>query len=140
MIKAFFLIFVLIFSLDAASWREMKSFTLKKDEVARVRIKMSASPNSERLLTWRWTLYTDKALVVHEKFDRIVGQHILYVGHNDGFQKALLPSIATQRDIPYAVVIFKKFDDQNKTAQFDLLIYDKEKRVLAEYFDKEEKK
>ncbi|HEX5710200.1 MAG TPA: hypothetical protein VFX68_02555 [Sulfuricurvum sp.] len=118
----------------------MKTFTLKKDEVARVLIKTSASPKLERLLTWRWTLYTDKALVVHEKFDRIVGQHILFIGHNDGFRKPLLNALKSERDVPYALVIFKKFDDQNKTAQFDLLIFDKEKRVLVDYFDKEEKK
>lgn len=118
----------------------MKSFNLKKDEVARVVIKHSSSVTLERVLSWRWTLYTDKALVVHEKFDRIVGQHILYVGHNDGFRKPLLPFVKSERDIPYAVVVFKKFDDQNKTALFDLLIFDQEKRVLVEYLTKEEKK
>lgn len=140
MTRALFLSFLLLFSLNAAPWREMKTFTLKKDEVARVLIKTSASPKLERFLTWRWTLYTDKALVVHEKFDRIVGQHILFIGHNDGFRKPLLSALKSERDVPYAVVIFKKFDDQNKTAQFDLLIFDKEKRVLVDYFDKEEKK
>jgi len=140
MTRVFIFIFALLLSLDAASWREMKNFKLKKDETARVVIKASSSPTLERVLSWRWTLYTDKALVVHEKFDRIVGQHILYAGHNDGFRKSLLPSVASERDVPYAVVIFKKFDDENKTALFDLLIYDKEKRILVEYSDKEAKK
>ncbi len=140
MTRVFLFILVWVLSLDAAPWREMKNFNLKKDETARVVIKTASSPTLERVLTWRWTLYTDKALVVHEKFDRIVGQHILYVGHNDGFRKPLLPSVASERDVPYAMVIFKKFDDENKTALFDLLIYDKEKRVLVEYFDKDDKK
>jgi hypothetical protein len=140
MIRIFLFILVWVLSLDAATWREMKDFNLKKDEIARVVIKLSSSPTLERVLSWRWTLYADKALVVHEKFDRIVGQHILYVGHNNGFRKSLFPSVASERDVPYAVVIFKKFDDQNKTAQFDLLIYDQEKRVLVEYSDKEAKK
>jgi len=64
----------------------MKSFTLKKDEVVKVLIK-TVSPKKERILLWRWTLYTDKALVVHESFDKFVGQHILYPGGNDGFRK-----------------------------------------------------
>jgi hypothetical protein len=37
------------------------------------------------------------------------------------------------------VVVFKKFDEQNQTAIFDLLIFDKEKRVLVDYFDKDKK-
>jgi hypothetical protein len=137
MARAFFLILMLVLSLDAAVWSEKRSFTLKKDETAHVLIKTASPPKLERLLTWRWTLYTDNTLIVHEKFDRIVGQHVLDVGHGDSFRKPLLPSIATERDVPYVVVIFKKFDDQNKTALFDLLIFDKNKRILVDYLDKE---
>ncbi len=140
MTRAFFLILMLILSLDAAPWSEIKSFTLKKDETAHILIKTASPPMSERLLTWRWTLYTDNVLIVHEKFDRIVGQHVLDLGHGDSFRKPFLPSIATERDVPYAVVRFKKFNDQNKTALFDLLIFDKNKRILVDYLDKEKKK
>ncbi len=117
--------------LDAAPWREMKSFVLKKDEVVKIMVK---SEGLERLLTFRWTLYTDKGLVVHESFDRIVGQHMLYVSHtNQSFRKRLLPAKRSERDVPYAVVVFKKFDDGNKTAQLDLLLIDKEKRIVLDY-------
>lgn len=141
MTKVFLLIFALFLSLHAAPWREMKTFVLKKDELARVLIKTKTPDKQEqvRLLQWRWTLYTDKALVVHEKFDRIVGQNVLSLGRNDAFKKILLPSIRSQRDTPCAVVVFKKFNDKNQTATFDLLIFDKEKRVLVDYFDKDKK-
>jgi len=139
MIRVFLLIFALLLSLNAAPWREMKSFTLKKDEIAKVVIK-TTTPKKERILFWRWTLYTDKALVVHESLDRFVGQHILYAGRNDGFRKSLLPALRNELDVPYALVVFKKFDDVNQTAQFDLLIIDKEKRVIVDYLTKEEKK
>lgn len=139
MIKAFLLAWVLVFSLQGAPWREMKSFTLKKDEVVKVLIK-TVSPKKERILLWRWTLYTDKALVVHESFDKFVGQHILYLGENDGFRKPFLPALKSEQDVPCALIVFKKFDDKNQTAQFDFLLIDKEKRVLVDYLMKEDKK
>lgn len=115
----------------AAAWRESKSFILKKDELAKILVK---SEGQERLLNFRWTLYADKALVVHESFDRFVGQHVLYVGHtNQSFRKVLLSTQKTQRDVPYIIVVFKKFDDGNKTAQMDLFLIDKENRIVLDY-------
>jgi len=116
--------------MSAAPWREMKSFTLKKDQFAKVMVK---SAGQERLLSFRWTLYTDKALVVHESFDRFVGQHILYLGHNQSFSKRLLSAKNSERDVPYVLVVFKKFDEANQTTQFDLLLIDKENRVKLDY-------
>jgi len=139
MTRIFLFIFTLLLSLNAAPWREMKSFTLKKDEVVKLVIKTTTA-KKERVLFWRWTLYTDKALVVHESFDQVVGQHILYLGLNDSFRKPLLPTLKSEQDVPYALIVFKKFDDKNQTALFDFLLIDKEKRVLVDYLTKEEKK
>lgn len=120
--------------LDAAAWRETKSFTLKKDELVKVLVK---SEGQERVLNFRWTLYTDKGLVVHENFDRFVGQHILYAGHaNQSFRKRLLPPKRSQKDVPFVVVVFKKFDEANATAQMDLFLIDKEKRIVLDYLTK----
>ena len=138
MTRIFLFISILLLSLNAAPWREMKSFTLKKDETVRLLIKTTTA-KKERILLWRWTLYTDKALVVHESVDQFVGQHILYLGLNDSFRKPLLPALKSERDVPYALVVFKKFDDKNQTAQFDFLLIDKEKRVLVDYLEKEVK-
>lgn len=129
--RPFYLLLLILCSLEGAPWREMKSFTLAKDEVAKVMVK---SEGQERLLTFRWTLYTDKALVVHESFDRFVGQHILYARHvNQSFRKRLLPPLKSERDTPYAVVVFKKFDEGAKKAQFDLLLIDKNSRIVLDY-------
>ena len=120
--------------LDAAVWRETKSFTLKKDELVKVLVK---SESQERVLNFRWTLYTDKTLVVHESFDRFVGQHMLSVGHtNQSFRKRLLPPKRSQKDVPFIVVVFKKFDETNATAQIDLFLIDKEKRIVLDYLTK----
>lgn len=133
MTKVFLFIFALLLSLNATPWREMKSFTLAKDQFAKVMVK---GEGQERLLTFRWTLYTDKALVVHENYDRFVGQHILYSGHNQSFRKRLLNAKNSERDVPVALVVFKKFEEANQTVQFDLLLFDKEKRVLLDYLTK----
>jgi hypothetical protein len=119
------------FTLHGAPWREMKTFTVAKDEMIKIMVK---SEGQERLLSWRWTLYTDKALIVHENFDRFVGQHVLYTGYsNQSFRKQLLPAVKSQRDAAYVIVIFKKFDEGAKKAQFDLLLFDKEKRIVLDY-------
>ncbi len=117
--------------LFAAPWRESKSYILRKDEVAKVMVK---AEGQERLLSFRWTLYTDKVLVVHESFDRFVGQHMLVAAHpHQSFRKRLLPAKKTEKDTPYVVVVFKKFDDANKTARMDLLLIDRENRVQLDY-------
>lgn len=116
---------------DAAAWRESKNYTLKKDEVVKILVK---SEGQERNLSFRWTLYTDKVLVVHESFDRYVGQHMLYYGHaNQSFRKQLLPQKRNPKDIPYVLVVFKKFDETNRTAAMDLFLFDKENRVKLDY-------
>jgi len=120
--------------LESAAWRESKTFHLKKDELVKVLVK---SEGQERLLNFRWTLYADKALVVHESFDRFVGQHVLYVGNvNQSFRKVLLSAKRTQKDVPYIIVVFKKFDEGNNTAQMDLLLIDKENRIVLDYLTK----
>ena len=135
MSRFFIFLLVGVFTLlDAAAWRETKSFTLKKDELVKVLVK---SEGQERILDFRWTLYTDKGLVVHESFDRFVGQHILYAGHaNQSFRKRLLPPKRSQKDVPFVVVVFKKFDEANATAQMDLFLIDSEKRIVLDYLTK----
>jgi len=119
------------FTLNGAPWREMKTFNVAKDEMVKIMIK---SEGQERLFSWRWTLYTDKALIVHENFDRFVGQHVLYAGYsNQSFRKQLLPAAKSQKDAVYVIVVFKKFDEGAKKAQFDLLVFDKEKRIVLDY-------
>jgi hypothetical protein len=132
-VKNFFLFFLLgaLCIVNAAAWRETKSFTLKKDQLVKILVK---SEGQERILNFRWTLYTDKVLVVHESFDRFVGQHMLYAGHaNQSFRKRLLPPKRSEKDTPYALVVFKKFDEANATAQMDLFLIDKENRIVLDY-------
>jgi hypothetical protein len=129
--KLFLVLAVCVLWVNAAPWRETKSFVLPKDRLVKVLVK---SEGQERLLSFRWTLYTDKALVVHETFDRFAGQHILYASHaNQSFRKRLLPPGKSEKDVPYIIVVFKKFDEGTKTAQMDLLLIDKEKRIVLDY-------
>lgn len=130
--QLFIFLLIGVFALaQAAGWRESKSFILKKDELVKILVK---SEGQERLLNFRWTLYTDKALVVHESFDRFVGQHILYAGYtNQSFRKVLLSEEKSPRDVPYVTVVFKKFDEGNNTAQMDLFLFDRESRIVLDY-------
>jgi len=138
LVSVFLIVTLGAVSLYGAAWRENKLFTLKKDEEAKVLVK---GGGQERLFNFRWTLYTDKVLVVHASFDRIVAQHMLYDRNtNRSFRQKLLPAAKSERDVPSLLVVFKKFDEASKTAQFDLLVFDKEKRVILDYLMKEEQK
>lgn len=129
--KLFLVLAMTVVWANAVPWRETKSFVLPKDRLVKVLVK---SEGQERLLTFRWTLYTDKALVVHESFDRFVGQHILYASHaNQSFRKRLLPPKKSEKDVPYVIVVFKKYDEGEKTAQMDLFLIDKENRIVLDY-------
>jgi len=44
-----------------------------------------------------------------------------------------LPAKRSHKDIPYVIVLFKKFDEANATAQMDLFLIDKEKRIVLDY-------
>lgn len=136
---AFFIIIALnAVPANGAPWRESKLFTLKKDEEAKVMVK---GGGQEKLFVFRWTLYTDKVLVVHASYDRIVSQHMLFDRNtNRSFRQKLLPAAKNERDIPTFLVVFKKFDEASKTAQLDLLLFDKDKRVILDYLTKEEQK
>jgi hypothetical protein len=134
-VNRFFIVFLIGISVasNAAPWRESKSFILKKDELVKILIK---SEGQERLLNFRWTLYTDKALMVHENFDRIVAQHVLVAESQSSFRKFLLPQKLSRKDVPYYLVVFKKFDEGNQSAQIDFLLVDKENRIMLDYLTK----
>ncbi|MDD5052626.1 MAG: hypothetical protein PHO27_07845 [Sulfuricurvum sp.] len=131
--KSFFSLLLVssLVCLQAAKLVEPKSYNLQKDQMVKILFK---SEGQEHLLTFRWTLYTDKALVVHESYDRFVGQHILYTGFgSQSFRKRLLNSKNSELDVPYALVVFKKFDEGAHTAQMDFFLIDREKRVVVDY-------
>lgn len=89
-----------------------KEIALKKDIQKKILVKYGSS---ERLFTFRWTLYKNGGLVTHRSYDRIVAQNILYLrAQNQSFRLELKPRGADAFNVPYILVKFKKFDFEKK--------------------------
>ena len=63
-----------------ADWRETREIRLKKDVTQKI---MVITEGNRRLLTFRWTLYQNKGLVIHRSFDGFVAQNVLALNHNN---------------------------------------------------------
>ncbi len=114
-------------SLGAQTFRDVKSFTLKKDEQKRFLIKYGAY---ERLFKMRWTLYTDEVLIVLDSYDRNVAQHTLSLkDRNSSFRIFLRARGEEEIDMTYILIRFKKFDFEKYEAAFELLLADKKEQI-----------
>ncbi len=107
-------------------WNHQAAFGLKKDQWQNVKIKRASKVH---LLKFRWTLYKKGALVMHVLYDKKSYQPLLYVSHRlNTFKVDLFSkpdnSSRVQYEIPYALIVFRAFDEKKKMAYFDFLIKD----------------
>jgi hypothetical protein len=118
-------------ALSAADLVAMESVKLKKDELKEIVVKYDGR---EKLLTFRWTLYTNNGLVLFRSYDKIVAQNVLYLRNkNRSFRVKLKPSGYNFYDVPYLLVMFKDFNHKTKEAEFELFLSDDTKRIVLEY-------
>jgi hypothetical protein len=107
-------------------WTHSLSFVLKKDQVQHIEIIERNGGNIHKL-AFRWTLYINGGLVMHISYDRRRFQPLLYlVYHRDSFKFDLFPkpkdALYKPLEDPYAVLVFKAFDEKKREAWFDLLM------------------
>ena len=81
MSRAFFGLFfaVSLFS-ESSFWNYSYSYTLKKDQVARIVIKKDYLPTIEKegILEFRWTLYKADKLVLLVNYEGFPTQHLIF--------------------------------------------------------------
>ena len=124
----FFLLSTLLF---ANNLKKVKEYSLKKDETKKILVKYASS---EKILTFRWTLYKNDALVVFSSYDQMVSQHLLYKNHtNQSIRVELTSRGAHEYIVPYMLIKFDDFDFAKHEAKFSLWLYDKRKKVLLKY-------
>lgn len=140
-IASLFLFFLPLFAADdgAISWNFKDEVTLKKDQLARYEV---AIDNKIHTLDFRWTLYSNKGLVMlykyaiedpKKKISRFVNQNILYKDHKlNSFKIELKNRVSNAFLEPYALIVFKDFDEKTKKATFDVLMKDDKRPVQAE--------
>ena len=131
-------LFVFLFcgTLLANELLKVKEYRLKKDETKKILVKYDSS---EKLLTFRWTLYKNDALVVFSSFDQIVSQHLLYKNHtNQNIRLELISRGAHEYVEPYMLIKFDDFDFAKHEAKISLWLYDKRHQIYLKYLDKED--
>ena len=126
------LIFLVLYStIFANELIKVKQWQLKKDETKKILVKYASS---ERLLTFRWTLYKNDALVVFSSFDQIVSQHLLYKNHtNQVLRVELVARGAHEYVEPYLLIRFDDFDFAKHEAKISLWLYDKRHEIYLKY-------
>lgn len=124
---------------SAITWNYKDEVTLAKDQTARYEI---AIDNKIFTLDFRWTLYANKGLVMLYKYgildekkrnSRFPYQNILYKDHKlNSFKIELKNRVSNAFLWPYALVVFKDFDEKTKKATFDVMMKDDARPLQAE--------
>jgi len=121
----FFVTTSLFAELPPGWWTHYLSFVLKKDQIQNVKI-IERTGGIHRL-SFRWTLYINGGLVMHMAYDKRRYQPLLYLSYQrNAFKFDLFPkprdAIYRPIETPYALLVFKAFDEKKKEAWFDLLV------------------
>ncbi len=133
-LQVFFFVVLSVSATFANDFKDIKKIALKKDEQKKILVKYDTY---KKLFIFRWTLYKNDGLVIHRKYDGIVGQNILYLNHqNQSFRFDLKPRGADAYNVPYMLVKFKKFDFKKQKALFELFVSDKQNQIEIEYLKK----
>lgn len=131
--KLLIFITLLVNSVLASDFRDIKEISLKKDEQKKILVKYASS---EKLFKFRWTLYKNGGLVIHRSYNKKVAQNILYQRHkNRSFKLELKPRGADFYEVPYILVQFQEFDYEKNEAKFKLLLSDEKKQIELKDID-----
>ncbi len=130
--RSFLLVFVLLFvSSSADEWKPIKSVSLQKDQLERIVVHSGAL---KKLLEFRWTLYSNNALVILRSYDDFVAQHVLRSHYKSrSFRVNLLSRGKNRMMGPYLLVTFKHFDFKAKKALFDIYLSDDDEQVELKF-------
>lgn len=124
---------LLVNSVLASEFREIKEISLKKDEEKKILVKYASS---EKLFKFRWTLYTNGGLVIHRVYNKNVAQNILYQRNkNRSFKLELKTRGADFYTVPYILVQFQEFDYAKNEARFKLLLADEKMQIELKDID-----
>jgi hypothetical protein len=100
------------------------TFKLKKDKIATIQYN---NRNHHAELTFRWTLFTSKQLVLFVKNDNFPTQHILERRLRLNSAKVDIfkePFSNFKDDRVYFLIVFSDFDQKEKVATFDIYLKD----------------
>lgn len=131
------LFFSFLSLLNAIDWDVEKSFKLKKDQIQNILI---TTPTSEKLLSFRWTLFKNEGLVFLYTFDDHAFQNILYQRHRSRMTKVVFEDIHVKHQIkPFLLFKFQSYDYETGRAEIVVFLNDKEGNVDLKFIPKKAK-
>jgi len=129
--KVFLLFLFFTLTVFGSELEEVKYLSLKKDELYTISVK---NMESQKVFTFRWTLYTNDGLVLFHSFNKRVYQNVLYLNtKNQSFKIYLKTKGADFYETPYLLVKFEKFDFKKHKAEFKLFLSDKKGQMRLKY-------
>jgi hypothetical protein len=138
-----FLLFSLsLFSGEFKDWDYTHTFTLKKDEVAKIRVikkEYESQPKPEGDFSFRWTLYHNKLLVLLVNYENHKTQYALQkLYKRDAVTFNLL---GDYENFNQQVILKLKFLEFSKDkATLEAMIYDPKKRTEVEFIEPKKKR
>lgn len=118
MFKTFFIILLFANFLNAELIEEIE---LSKDELKIINLSVN---NIQKTLSFRWTLYKDRGLVMHIKYDDLPHQVVLYKNNLNSY-KVVLEKIAKNdvNDNPNIILYFIDFNLKTNKAKFRYYLF-----------------
>ncbi|MGE4296208.1 MAG: hypothetical protein AB7E49_10950 [Campylobacterales bacterium] len=115
---ALWLLSAAAWAMPANYWAHNEPFELRKDEFASWFV-------DGNVFSVRWSLFHNRGLVTHIKYDHFPYQGILY---DDYKQNAVKIPVKTTQSVsppePFAMVLFEGFDAEKKRAKMRLFLFD----------------
>lgn len=115
-----FRLFIIIFFVISLKAEFLGEIELQKDEIKTLNIFVE---NTTKILTLRWTLYKDKALVTHLKYDFIPHQFILYKDNLNSYKVYLSGINSNKSEDSYIIFYFVDFNEVTRKAKFRYYLF-----------------
>lgn len=99
-------------------WKQNGTLELEKDQTFRFAV---SSETMQKDLSFRWTLYKNRGLVLHLKYDGFVHQFILYTDYQRSSFKLPIKAEPEKKpeEAPYFMLVFKDFNRKSAVATLD---------------------
>ncbi len=129
-----------LFSLDI--WDSSYIFKLKKDQVATVKVVLDGEkdPLKSRDIKFRWTLYSNKSLIVLVNYDNFPTQYTLQkLYKKDTILFYLRDDYRVKNRRSFFILRFVEYNDKEKTVTLKAAVKDPKKRLKIIFDDPNKK-
>ncbi len=129
----FFWVLIAPLLLWSFQFDDTKSYSLKKDQVAKISVTKRSNRDRQQLL-FRWTLYSDKRLVLLVKYDNFPTQYLLQRDYKrNSIRIYLRDDYQHSYKRAYLVLRFADFDEKKEEAKIEAFVYDPDKVLEVKF-------